>query len=127
LGERQAKLLKIKVNRVLARHTMANPEHLEILKRGIKEWNIWRADHLDVKPDLSEANLSGAILSGANLSGANLSGAILSRAALRMADRVLSATRRCIWFFAYTALIPLAGTPAILVMRVSAKNVASKG
>jgi pentapeptide repeat protein len=122
LGERQAKLLKIKVNRVLARHTMANPEHLEILKRGIKEWNIWRADHLDVKPDLSEANLSEA-----NLSGANLSGAILSRAALRMADRVLSATRRCIWFFAYTALIPLAGTPAILVMRVSAKNVASKG
>ena len=24
---------------------MANPEHLEILKQGVKVWNAWREEH----------------------------------------------------------------------------------
>ena len=39
---------------------MANPEHLAILKRGVKEWNAWREDQTDVSPDLSEADV-GAV------------------------------------------------------------------
>jgi len=31
---------------------MANPEHLEILKRSVKEWNQWRETHPNVRPDL---------------------------------------------------------------------------
>ena len=67
---------------------MANPEHLEIVKRGTQTWNEWR----DTKPllgfrsDFREANLIGANLIGANLIGANLSGANLNRANLRGAD-----------------------------------------
>jgi len=32
---------------------MANPEHLEILKRGVKEWNAWREANRGIVPDLS--------------------------------------------------------------------------
>ena len=39
---------------------MANPEHLEILKQGVEQWNKWRNEHPDVTPDLNEANLHGA-------------------------------------------------------------------
>jgi uncharacterized protein YjbI with pentapeptide repeats len=80
---------------------MANQEHLDLLKQGSSAWNAWRAQHKEVRPDLSRANLSGANLSGANLSeanlrnanlsganlsGANLSGVNLSRANLRNAN-----------------------------------------
>ena len=81
---------------------MANPEHLEILKQGVKQWNKWRKEHPDLKADfngadlreaelartdlsmanLLEANLGGADLSGANLSSANLSSANLTDANL---------------------------------------------
>src|SRR5436305_1459291 len=74
---------------------MANKEQLDILKRGVEEWNAWREAHPDVQPDLSGVFLSGAILrgailrkailsrthlGGADLSGANLSGADLTEA-----------------------------------------------
>jgi uncharacterized protein YjbI with pentapeptide repeats len=75
---------------------MANPEHLEILKRGVDEWNRWREGHSKIIPDLcdadlSRANLMGADLDsvdlrGADLSGANLSMTILSGAALSGAN-----------------------------------------
>lgn len=63
---------------------MANPKHLEILKKGVEEWNKWRDDHTEILPDLSRAKLSGtdlheAGLRGEGLSGVNLSGAILAR------------------------------------------------
>lgn len=71
---------------------MANPEHLKILKQGVKAWNEWRKDNSYIVPDLSEAKLSGADLSKAflfgvdlfksNLTKANLSNAILSEADL---------------------------------------------
>lgn len=85
---------------------MANEEHLEILKSGVKAWNAWREENSDTRPDLhfailrgarligasladadlENANLEGAILSEAILSGANLSGADLEDANLRRAN-----------------------------------------
>ncbi len=85
---------------------MANQEHLDILRQGVKVWNQWRKENPDIDPDVSEAdisclqlghadflranlsgaNLSGANLSGANLSGANFEGANLSKAGLRGAN-----------------------------------------
>ena len=56
---------------------MANLEHLEILKQGVEAWNNWRAENLEIEPDLSEAYLFEANLRDADLSGANLSGADL--------------------------------------------------
>jgi len=41
---------------------MANQEHLDILKQGVKTWNKWREKHPDIQPDLSEAHLEGADL-----------------------------------------------------------------
>lgn len=85
---------------------MANPEHLEILKRGAAEWNRWREANPVVWPDLLgaafprekldgvnlentnllQANLEGASLAGANLRNANLREADLRRANLKGAD-----------------------------------------
>jgi len=61
---------------------MANQEHLDILKQGMKTWNRWREEHADIQPDLSYADLSSANLSEANLSKANLHGAVLYEANL---------------------------------------------
>jgi hypothetical protein len=62
---------------------MANPEHLEIFKQGVDEWNQWQKDRLNVIPDFSGADLNGADLSGAILFAANLSGVDLRGADLR--------------------------------------------
>jgi uncharacterized protein YjbI with pentapeptide repeats len=72
---------------------MANPDHLEILKRSVEEWNQWRKDNLGVKPDLSGAHLEGAHLIGAHLEEADLrwahlSGAHLERARLERAHLI---------------------------------------
>jgi uncharacterized protein YjbI with pentapeptide repeats len=91
---------------------MANPEHLEILKHGVEEWNKWRLKHPDIRPDLTSAYLSetsmdwsepdvpgilgianlqlidfrGVSLAFARLQGANLRGASLVGAKLRGAN-----------------------------------------
>jgi uncharacterized protein YjbI with pentapeptide repeats len=82
---------------------MAIQQHIEILRRGLREWNVWRrSEHnFTLRPDLSgvdlqgadlaegyfrEVNLSNANLRGANLVRANLSGAILRSAILTGAD-----------------------------------------
>ena len=74
---------------------MANPEHLEKIKKGVRQWNNWRWIHKwekfkwssrRRKPDLSGADLSGANLSGVNLRGANLQGADLQGANLQGAS-----------------------------------------
>jgi Pentapeptide repeats (8 copies) len=68
---------------------MANPEHVKLVQQ--KDWNNWRADHPDVIPNLSGADLSrydlpnranryGARLS--DLYDANLTGADLRQANL---------------------------------------------
>ena len=61
---------------------MANPEHLAILKKGVKEWNKWRGEHRDIEPDLSKADLNRAPLKGAHLTGVNLKDANLQGADL---------------------------------------------
>ena len=70
---------------------MANPEHREILKQGVEQWNKWREEHPEVRPSLREVLLSKADLSGANLykadlHEANLSGTSLHGTDLRAAD-----------------------------------------
>ena len=80
---------------------MANPKHLEILKKGVEAWNRWRKQNPDIQPILGRANLGEANLMrvdlhgadlkrvdlhGANLQGANLINAWLDGADLRNAD-----------------------------------------
>jgi hypothetical protein len=78
---------------------MANADHLERLRQGVKVWNAWRAANPSIEPvlflpgdnlfqrDLKRANLSEELdFSGADLHGVNLSGAKLFHAVLTMAD-----------------------------------------
>ena len=65
---------------------MANPEHLEVLRLGVEQWNGWRAEQPEMRPDLYGAHLSGANLLGANLAEANLNWADLHGAELFKAD-----------------------------------------
>ena len=85
---------------------MANPEHLEILKKGVSAWNQWKWDHPAERPDFTGAdlrnlhvelgdfqlanftgaNLTGAFLGSSNFGFANLEGANLTNAVLRYAD-----------------------------------------
>ncbi len=74
---------------------MADPEHLEILKKGVEVWNQWRIDHI-CRPDLSGAKLANADLGGfrfwqsdlscTDLRNAILLGAQFNNANLRGAD-----------------------------------------
>jgi uncharacterized protein YjbI with pentapeptide repeats len=70
---------------------MANKDQLKMLKQSVKSWNMWREDHPDHKPYLSEADLGQVDLTAANLEEAwldraNLRGAILTEANLGRAD-----------------------------------------
>jgi len=65
---------------------MANHEHLEKLRAGVKEWNVWRPSNLTSRPDLSRMNFRAAVLSGVNMSGAILNNSDLSNALLDGAD-----------------------------------------
>jgi uncharacterized protein YjbI with pentapeptide repeats len=67
---------------------MANKEHLEILRQGVRTWNAWRARHPKMGPDLTNADLRNARLRGVNFADANLSGANLNRANLKRAKLV---------------------------------------
>ena len=89
---------------------MANQEHVDRLKLGVKSWNAWRAENPDVRANLDGANLTranltlanltlanltlanldGANLYGANLYGANLDGANLDGANLTLANLTLA-------------------------------------
>ena len=65
---------------------MSDPEHLRILKQGVKAFNGWREKNPDIVSNLVKADLSGANLSGANLKRGHLSGANLSESDLSGAD-----------------------------------------
>ena len=65
---------------------MANPDHVERLKKSVPEWNYWRESNRDVSPDLSGALLAGAILTGADLSSANINEANLILGSLSAAN-----------------------------------------
>src|SRR6266446_3581252 len=55
--------------------SMANSEHLAILKQGAQVWNKWRAEYPQEAIDLRSVNLSNTDLSGADFSRTNLRGA----------------------------------------------------
>jgi uncharacterized protein YjbI with pentapeptide repeats len=65
---------------------MANPDHIDILKQGVKAWNTWRSAHPSVQPDLQEANFTGMNLSGVNFSEAYLGRTTFHKAILQEAD-----------------------------------------
>jgi TIR domain-containing protein/pentapeptide repeat protein len=65
---------------------MANQKHLDILKKSVETWNMWREEHPNIRPDLSDANLYGVLLYNADLSNADLSNADLNGADLSNAD-----------------------------------------
>jgi uncharacterized protein YjbI with pentapeptide repeats len=69
-----------------AKYLMANPEHLAILKQGVKVWNRWRLDNPEILPDLRFARLLGADLYEANLGQVKLNFANLNRAKLCRAN-----------------------------------------
>lgn len=75
---------------------MANPEHLEILKQGVKVWNGWRKENPNVTPNLKDADLSNMNLAGidfiyVNLKRADLSAANLSDGAMFRSANLFSA------------------------------------
>jgi uncharacterized protein YjbI with pentapeptide repeats len=51
---------------------MANDEHIARLKKSVADWNAWRIENPNIRPDLSGADLTRTNLSGANLSEASL-------------------------------------------------------
>ena len=67
---------------------MANPEHLAMLKQGVKAWNEWRKSSSEIRPDLRRANLREVDLLAVNLNGINLNGANLIDAKLNGARMV---------------------------------------
>jgi hypothetical protein len=64
---------------------MANQEHLEILKKGVQEWNKWREQNPGIKPVLKGADLRDADLGCVDFEGADLSGVNFVRAHLESA------------------------------------------
>jgi uncharacterized protein YjbI with pentapeptide repeats len=60
---------------------MANPEHIKILKQGVKAWNAWRVSAPEAIP-----NLGNAILNYKNLKGVNFDNTLLPGARLYEAD-----------------------------------------
>jgi len=65
---------------------MANPDHLDLLRQGVKQWNEWRAGNPEIKADLRGADLNRAHFHAADLSGADLRGADLHATDLSEAD-----------------------------------------
>ncbi len=65
---------------------MSNDRHLAKIKGRVQDWNNWRLDNPNVKPDLSGVTLSNLSLEGANLSNAFLDNAALEYSRLDDAD-----------------------------------------
>jgi uncharacterized protein YjbI with pentapeptide repeats len=72
---------------------MANDEHLAVFRRGVKEWNLWRAQNPETVPDLTEAELNGVRAANINLAGARLDGISLEFSDLRKANLIRSVMR----------------------------------
>lgn len=65
---------------------MANPEHLEILARGIEVWNKWRETNPTIQPNLAGAELANGLFRNVNLGFANCNGTNLREANLTAAS-----------------------------------------
>lgn len=57
---------------------MANPDHLEILKQGVKRWNGWREENPEIDPDLSSTDIPYPELEDVDFSSTDLSATDLS-------------------------------------------------
>jgi len=89
---------------------MANPEHQNIIRKGVDEWNVWRIRDYETLPDLSHANLENKKLCKAdfhitnfykaNLFNTDLSGAFLHRGNFTKADLRKANLRRA--YLGYT-------------------------
>jgi hypothetical protein len=66
--------------------SMADEEHVSILKQSVEMWNAWRYANNSIRPNLAGTNLKGANLHGADLEGANLEGTNLEGANLEDAN-----------------------------------------
>lgn len=66
--------------------TMANAEHLEILKSGDGAWHEWRDENPDIIPDLSGADLSQLDLDNYNFRKVDLSKTKFNRSSLVETD-----------------------------------------
>ncbi len=72
-------------------NSMGNQKHIDLIKKGVDAWNLWRKENPDEKPDLSNINLSHGDLSNADLSDtnlweANINNSRLLRASLQRAN-----------------------------------------
>jgi uncharacterized protein YjbI with pentapeptide repeats len=65
---------------------MANEEHRALLREGVRNWNTWREENGNIRPDLSRVDFNGASLMRADLRGTDLGGADLREAALNWAS-----------------------------------------
>jgi uncharacterized protein YjbI with pentapeptide repeats len=65
---------------------MANPEHVEVLKKGIAAWNVWREQYPNIRPKLDGIDLEGQHLRNANFKLVDFSGAILRESRCYKAD-----------------------------------------
>jgi uncharacterized protein YjbI with pentapeptide repeats len=75
-----------------------NKSHLQILERGVAEWNKWRAQNPAVVPSLRRADLAEASLAGVDFNGADLRVIDLSGADLRGAKlRKVNLYRSSLW------------------------------
>ena len=61
---------------------MADPDHLDIIRKSVQAWNGWRAENRELTPDVSGADFSYEDLSGVDFSGMDLSYENLSSATL---------------------------------------------
>ena len=65
---------------------MANPEHLAILKHGVKNWNEWRQDCPEITPDLRGCDLQYADLRQVDFSHTDFTEADISNGQLMFSD-----------------------------------------
>lgn len=65
---------------------MANEEHLAILQKGVKVWNLWRKENPEVRPDLSYEEFIAADFTNANLHSTNLRKVYFSQVNCRNAN-----------------------------------------
>lgn len=66
--------------------SMADEEHLKIMRQGADAWNAWRRLNPEIKPDLTGMSLSGKQAGNLRLAHADLSFATMKKANMRGAD-----------------------------------------
>jgi uncharacterized protein YjbI with pentapeptide repeats len=65
---------------------LTNPEHASLIRRNVTDWNAWRQQYPEVRPDLRGAELRGLNLDGADLRATDLREADLTNTSLLSVD-----------------------------------------